>query len=65
MPQQQPPAGAAGPADHPDGAAPPPDLPERVVEIYGEHDLSTVRPSPAASSTSATGPRCRRPPGAG
>ncbi|MEU5473329.1 class I SAM-dependent methyltransferase [Streptomyces lydicus] len=42
MPQQQPPAGAAGPADHPDGAAPPPDLPERVVEIYGEHDLSTV-----------------------
>ncbi|MFI6770088.1 class I SAM-dependent methyltransferase [Streptomyces sp. NPDC050355] len=42
MAQQPPPAGAAGPAGHPDGPEPPPELPERVVKIYGEHDLSTV-----------------------
>ncbi|MFB6441645.1 class I SAM-dependent methyltransferase, partial [Streptomyces sp. NPDC056411] len=42
MTQQPPPAGAAGPSGHPDGAARPPDLPERVATLYGAYDLSTV-----------------------
>ncbi|WP_310726849.1 class I SAM-dependent methyltransferase [Streptomyces sp. N2A] len=42
MAQQQPRTGPAGAAGHPDGPAAAPDLPPRVVTVYGESDLATV-----------------------